>query len=349
MRRSLRRRLGWAHTALFAAAIAVAFFLAWRELRLEQAGEHVQASLLRAAAEACVPFALVGTVSWFLIYRALAPVEKLTEAAETIHEGSLHRRIPVRGTGDELDRLTSVLNDMTGRLDASFQRVREFSLHASHELKTPLTILRSGFEQTLSRPNLDPQISEQVMNWADEVDRLNRIVNGLTLLTRADARKVALQREAVALHDLVRDAAAEAEILGASRELHITQDITEPVRITGDRHRLRQVLLNLTDNAVKYNRPGGSIHFSLTVSGPAALIRVTNEGPGISSADLPLIFDRFFRGAASRAGESEGIGLGLSIAHWIAREHGGSLEAASTPESTTFTFRLPRVPAPSET
>ncbi len=130
---------------------------------------------------------------------------RLTEAAEHIHEDSLHRRLPLQGTGDELDRLTSVLNDMTGRLETSFARVREFTLHASHELKTPLTILRSGFEQSLSRSDVSEPLRDQIINWMDEVDRLNRVVSGLTLLTQADAGQVTLFTEEVSLHDLLRD------------------------------------------------------------------------------------------------------------------------------------------------
>lgn len=342
MTRSLRKRLGWWHTGLFAAAIIISVLLAWKEMsHHNEPGGGYDAGLLRTAAEACVPFLVTGAVSWIIIYRTLAPIEKLTAAAEEIHADSLHKRLPLRGSGDELDRLTSVLNDMTERLEEAFSRVREFSLHASHELKTPLTILRNGFEQTLRQPDLSPALSEQLLSWLDEVDRLNRIVSGLTLLTQADARQVALCKEPVTLHELVKDAAAEAEILGAARSLQIRVSIPGPVETTGDRHRLRQLLLNLTDNAVKYNHEDGFIEYALTREKGFAVITVSNSGRGIPPTELPHIFDRFYRSSTSRGTVQEGIGLGLSIAKWIAEAHGGSLTAASRPGLTVLTLRLP--------
>lgn len=350
---SLRKRLCLWHSALFAAAIAVSLVVAWKEVHRHDAAsgasdEQRWEFILDTALESCVPFAILGAVSWWLIYRALAPVVKLTEAAEHIHEDSLHRRLPLQGTGDELDRLTSVLNDMTQRLDASFSRVREFTLHASHELKTPLTILRSGFEQSLSRQDLSEPMRDQVINWMDEIDRLNRVVSGLTLLTQADAGQVSLITEEVALHDLLRDAASEAEILGQALELTVSVDIAEPVHIQADRHRLRQLLLNLTDNAVKYNREKGYVRYVLQLEPePArAIIRVESGGRGIPADELPHIFNRFYRSTTSRGSGQDGVGLGLSICQWIAQAHGGELSATSQPDHTTLILSLPlRCPA----
>lgn len=352
MTRSIRKRLCWWHTALFAAAIIIYLAVAWREVHRQDPAsgatpEQKWRFIVDTAWESCVPFALLGAISWWIIHRSLAPVVKLTEAAEHIHEDSLHRRLPLQGTGDELDRLTSVLNDMTARLETSFTRVREFTLHASHELKTPLTILRSGFEQSLSRPDVSDAMRDQIVNWMDEVERLNRVVSGLTLLTRADAGQVTLVSEDVALQDLLRDAASEAEILGQSLALSVSVVIGESIVLRADRHRLRQMLLNLTDNAVKYNREGGYVRYVLGKENDYALMIVESGGRGIPATELPHIFNRFFRSSASRGGGADGVGLGLSICQWIAHAHGGTITAASKPDHTVLTLRLPLQPVPS--
>ncbi len=349
MKRSLRRKLCLWHTGLFAAAIVFSLALAWREVHRLDAGmvaspEQRYQFIIDTALDSCVPFILLGAISWWIIHRSLAPVVQLTEAAEHIREDSLHHRLPMPGTGDELDRLTSVLNDMTGRLEKSFARVREFTLHASHELKTPLTILRSGFEQSLSRQDMSPPLRDQIINWIDEVDRLNRIVSGLTLLTQADAGQVSLSLDEVALADLLRDAASEAEILGQSLNLTVSVDIREKIFMRADRHRLRQLLLNLTDNAVKYNRDQGYVRYVLALEKNHAQISVESGGRGIPPEELPHIFNRFFRSSTSRGSGTDGIGLGLSIAQWIAHAHAGEITAVSRPDHTQLTLRLPLHP-----
>ena len=349
MKRSLRTQLFQGHVVLFLIASGMSILLTWLELAkpggpLEKNNGSDWPYVLAAGAVSCVPVVLLGVVSWWLIRRALAPVITLTRAAEHIHEDSLHRRIPVRGTGDEIDRLASVLNDMTSRLDTSFQRVREFTLHASHELKTPLTILRNGFEHSLADPEVPERHRDRLYVWLDEAERLNRIVSGLTLLTQADAHQVTLENETVDLAELVRDAAGEAEILGQSQGLRVSVAADRPVVIRGDRHRLRQLLLNLTDNAVKYNRENGYIQYGLSQENNRVNLSVTSGGRGIDAEELPQIFDRFFRSGTSRGTSTDGCGLGLSIARWIAEEHGGALTAASEPDKTTLTFSLPAPP-----
>lgn len=351
MTRSLRKRLGWWHTALFAAAIVISLLVAWKELHGQEAAsaatnEQKWRFIVDTAWESFVPFALLDAISWWIIYRSLAPVVKLTEAAELISEDNLHRRLSLQGTGDELDRLTSVLNSLTGRLETSFARIREFTLHASHELKTPLTILRSGFEQSLSRPDVSDPMRDRIISWMDEVDRLNRVVSGLTLLTQADAGQVTLVTEEVALQDLLRDAASEAEILGQSLDISVRVEIGQPIVLRADRHRLRQLLLNLTDNAVKYNREKGYVRYVLSQQNDYALILVESGGRGIPTEELPHIFNRFFRSSASRGSGTDGVGLGLSICQWIAHAHGGEITAASAPDHTVLTLRLPLHPHP---
>jgi signal transduction histidine kinase len=279
---------------------------------------------------------------WWLMRRALGPVTALTQAAEKIHDRNLHERLPRTGNGDELDRLTEVFNAMTARLGDSFQRIREFTLHASHELKTPLTVLHAELETGLGDPQLSAAQRERLLSQLDEVQRLTKIVDGLTLLTKADAGQLTLHLEPVRLDDLVRDNLADAQILAEPNGIRVALSACEAATVRGDRHRLRQLLLNLTDNAVKYNQPQGRITMALRRTGPEAELTLTNTGPGIAPEILPRLFDRFFRGDASHSNAVEGCGLGLSIAQWIVSAHKGSIQIASVPSQlTTVTVRLP--------
>lgn len=279
---------------------------------------------------------------WWLMRRALGPVAALTVAAERITERHLGERLARTGNGDELDRLTEVFNAMTARLDQSFQRIREFTLHASHELKTPLTVLRGELDTWLQDPTLSAPHRERLLGQLDELDRLAQIVDGLTLLTKADAGQVPLAREPVRFDELVRDALADAEILAQPRGVQMRLGDCEALTVPGDRHRLRQLLLNLTDNAIKYNHPGGEVRLALHGVETCAVLVVTNTGPGIPPERLARVFDPFFRGDASHSNIIEGCGLGLSIARWIVGAHCGNIGLTSEPgRLTTVTVTLP--------
>jgi signal transduction histidine kinase len=281
---------------------------------------------------------------WWMMRRALAPVAALTAAAARVNEHNLANPLPRSGNGDELDRLTEVFNAMTERLDRSFARIREFTLHASHELKTPLTVMHGELETALQDKALTSAQREQLESELDEVQRLAKIVDGLTLLTKADAGQIKLAREPVRLDDLVREACADAQSLGRARAIQVSVAACEEVTVAGDRHRLRQLLLNLTDNAVKYNKPNGSVTLSLRRAGQAAELAITNTGPGIPSQVLPRVFDPFFRGDASHSQTVEGCGLGLSIARWIVTAHGGTIRITSEENClTTARVLLPLV------
>ncbi len=289
-----------------------------------------------------LPAAVLGLLGgWLLTRKALAPVAALTTAAERMNERSLGQPLPRSGSGDELDRLTEVFNAMTARIDGSFQRIREFTLHASHELKTPLTVLQGELEATLREATLSPTQRERCLTQLDEVQRLAKIVDGLTLLTKADAGQIPLVREPVRLDELVRDAHADAQILAQPHGVQVDLAACEALTVLGDRHRLRQLLLNLTDNAIKYNHPNGMVSISLRRAGDCAELSVANTGPGIPPELQPRIFDRFFRGDPSHSNAVEGCGLGLSIAHWIVNAHGGAIQLTSQPgKLTTVTVRL---------
>ncbi len=279
---------------------------------------------------------------WWITRKALAPVTALTEAAERINEGNLRERLNHSGSGDELDRLTEVFNAMIARLDKSFQQIREFTLHASHELKTPLTVIRGELELALSEENLTPAQKEKLLSQIDEVERLAKIVDALTLLTKADAGQVKLNFEKIRLDDLVRESFADTKILAQPQNIYVNLATCEEILISGDRHRLRQLLLNVTDNAIKYNRPGGAVNISLRRSNGFAELKIENTGEGIIPELQTRVFERFFRGDPSHNNAVEGCGLGLSIAQWIVTAHNGNILFISRPnELITVVVTLP--------
>ena len=290
-----------------------------------------------------LPAVVLGVIGgWWLTRRALAPMTALTNAAEKIHDRNLREKLPRTGNGDELDRLTEVFNDMTARLDGSFQRIREFTLHASHELKTPLTILHGEMETALADTALSPAQRERLASQLDEIQRLARIVDGLTLLAKADAGQLQLAHAPVPLQELVREIFADAQILAQPRGVQLTLNSCADAMVIGDRHRLRQLLLNLTDNAVKYCEPQGKVRMDLRPEDAFAQFTIANTGQGIPPEHLSRVFEPFFRSDASHHRGVDGCGLGLSIARWIATAHKGELRLESAPgQLTVTTLRLP--------
>jgi heavy metal sensor kinase len=295
---------------------------------LEEAGEILLYSVAPALA-----LTMVG--SWWLLNRALAPVRVLTEAAERVQIENLSERLPQIGTRDELDRLTTVFNAMLGRLDDSFARVREFTLRASHELKTPLTVMRGQIESALREQTAAFGLREMLLGQLDEIERLTKIVDSLTQLAKADAGQGALQLSTVRLDELLRDCCADAQVLAEPRGITVDLTAAEPCVFEGDRHRLRQLLLIIVDNAVKYNEPGGRVTLSLNPQPDSVEISCANTGKGIPADRLARVFDRFYRGEVATSDQEEGCGLGLAIAEWIVRAHGGRIDIQSVPHQVT--------------
>ena len=347
---TIRTRLTFWYAGILILSLFVIGIGTYREISEQLRHEHRPAPVEHAIGETSemvfqvgLPAVLLGLLGgWWLTRRALAPVKELTAAATNIHERNLREPLPRTGNGDELDQLTKVFNDSLARLDDSFKRVHEFTLHASHELKTPLTVLCADAESSSHDESLSAEERERAAGRLDELRRLARIVDGLTLLAKADAGQIKLNPEPVRLDELVRDAFADAQVLAEPQQIQAKLADCAEISLVGDRHRLRQLLLNLADNAVKYNQPQGWVTMNLRRAGNFAEITIANGGPGIPPELLPRVFDRFFRGDPAHSQTVDGCGLGLSIAQWIVSAHKGTIQMESAPaKSTTVTVRLP--------
>jgi len=298
-------------------------------------------------------FVLSVLAAWGLAGANLEPVDHLIADLEAIQDGrSLHRRLPVESDENELDRLADTINQMIARLEGSFAALRRFTADASHELKTPLTVMRADIERAMSTPHVPPDLLPALEEALAESARMADLVDSLLTLARADEGRFDIHREPVDLHAMVEDVFETATILGEGQGVTVALAANEPVTVMGDRVRLRQLLLNLVTNAVKYTTREGTVTVALERHGAEASFSVHDTGQGIAAADLPFIFDRFWRAdrARSRGAERGGFGLGLAIAQWIAHAHGGAITVASRlGRGSTFTVTLPAeapLPAP---
>jgi len=290
------------------------------------------------------PFALLLAVAggWFLAGRALRPVDAITVAAERIAGGDLSQRLTTPPSSDEIGRLAATFNNMIARLDASFQQVRRFTADASHELRTPLTVMKGEAELALRRPRPAEDYRQVIESSLEEIDRLSRIVDELLFLSRADLGEVPLQSAPVRLDTLVQDLQRHATVLGQERRIQIVAGSLEPVTVTGDDLRLRELILNLMDNAVTYSKPGGTVELRLTHDQRDARLTVTDSGIGVPPDAQGRIFERFYRTEAARAYSKKGTGLGLAICKWIAESHRGRIDVESrVGEGSRFTLVLP--------
>jgi signal transduction histidine kinase len=341
---TITKRLGIGYATVAAACLLLLGWLWYHEF-VEEPAEFAARGLsdlhkdTAAELSTLIFLALIPVLlglGWWWTRHVLAPLRALTEAAERIGPHTLHTALPRSMNDDEVDMLAAVFASMTSRLDASFQQIREFTLHASHELKTPLAVMRAQLE-TILRENasLPAEQTAWIDVQLDEIKRLTLIVDSLTLLTKADAGLVKLERNPVNLHTLVAEAFEDAQVLAQPQGVRVELAGCDDVLIQGDRHRLRQLLLILTDNAVKFNRPGGTIEMALRrQNATTAELRVTNTGARPDSKTLKNAFDRFVRGENAE-GKVEGCGLGLTIAQWIVHAHGGEIQLRADPDGRT--------------
>jgi len=283
----------------------------------------------------------------FLVKRALLPVDKIAATAERISSQNLSERLPVAPTGDELERLAVALNHMIQRLDDAFQYSRRFVADASHELRTPLTVLRGELESSIEEPALAPEWRERLGSALEEVERLANIVEGLFAISRLDAGEAAAEWVRLDLARLTAATADQMSLLAEDKNIHVTCAAAEPVWVEGDQARLKQVVVNLLDNAIKYTLEGGAVALTVSANHSKAILEVADNGVGIPAEALPRVFDRFFRVDKARSRELGGAGLGLSIVKSICTAHHGHVEASSTPgQGSRVRVELPLAAAP---
>jgi heavy metal sensor kinase len=280
---------------------------------------------------------------YWMSRRALTPVDEITQTARSISVQNLSSRLVVPQTRDELQRLSETLNSMLGRLEGAFKKITQFTADASHELRTPVAVMRTRAELALRKPRTAEEYREVVAQVHSELEKTSDLVEKLMHLARADYGSETLQRSMANLGDIVRDACSQGRPLSEAKQISFREQIPDvPVWVEADAHALRRLFLILIDNAVKYTRSGGQIDVIVDQHDGSAVGVVRDTGIGIAAEDLPNIFERFYRADKARSRESGGVGLGLSIGRWIAEAHAGTIEVQSSlGHGSVFQVRLP--------
>ena len=291
---------------------------------------------LLASIPAMMLFSALG--GYWVSRRALRPLDRLTTAVRSISIGNLSGRLPVANTRDELQRLAVTCNGMLSRLEDSVSRIQRFTADASHELRSPISFMRTVAEVALRNPQTDEESRELFEAILTESARASSLLEEMLLLARADSRETDLRFEPVDLADVLDDVQERVRTLAEAKNQHFTIRRAVNARVNGDRSSLRRLVWTLMDNAVKYTPPGGRIELSLETRGPEAHLTVRDTGIGIPEEMLSRIFERFFRADPSRA-QMEGSGLGLAIAKWIADMHHAVI-AVESAEGRGATFRV---------
>ncbi len=281
--------------------------------------------------------------SYWLAARSFAPIQRLAETARKIKAGDVHQRVPVPPVRDEVQYLAVTLNEMLDSLDQSFSRQRRFVADASHELRTPVAVIRNKADVALLQPRNQDEYCKVLRDIHAETKRLSHLISDLLALARGDEGQARFEREAVRLDWLVESVTANAEGLAQEHGIQLSVQAPQPVTMIGDEARLIQVIMNLLDNAIRYTNFGGQVRVSLTAISSEARLAVHDTGIGIAPEHLPHIFERFYRAdpARRRTGGSSS-GLGLAIVEWIVRAHGGAVVVESeVGRGSCFTITLP--------
>ena len=286
---------------------------------------------------------LASLLGYWLSGSSLAPVKRIIETAQSIGGRNLSRRLEVPKARDELRHLTDTLNAMLARIESSVNRVTQFTADASHDLRTPVAVIRATAEITLRRRRTDGEYRNALSKILETSVETSELLENLLTLARADASAVAMSMQVVDLGKYVCKARDRAAVLSADKPLHVTvRTPAEPVRVKADAIAIDRLLLILVDNAVKYTPPGGYCEIELSRDHARAVITVRDTGIGISETDLPSIFERFVRADRTRSRETPGTGLGLAIARWITEVHGGIIAVESkVGEGSVFRVSLP--------
>jgi len=279
---------------------------------------------------------------FWLVQRALRPVERITHAAERITQLNLSARLPAARSGDELERLSLALNRMIARLDDAFQNSKRFAADASHDLRTPLTILRGELESLVEDPHQNEELRGRLAGLLEEAIHLSKIVEQLFTLTQLDRGESRADWKRFDLAELARTTADQMSLLAEDRKITLTYTAGQPAWVRGDPWRIKQVIVNLLDNAIKYTPPRGWVRVGVQGGDGRAVLEVADSGIGIPAEALPHVFERFYRVDKTRSAEAESAGLGLAIVKAICTAHGAAVEAASAPQAgSRFTVRMP--------
>ncbi|HPW17069.1 MAG TPA: ATP-binding protein [Candidatus Aminicenantes bacterium] len=284
---------------------------------------------------------LAGAGGIFLAGRTLKPVDQIAETARGIGESDLSRRIDVL-TDDELGRLAATLNGMIGRLEEAFKKERQFVADASHELRTPLAIIQAESSLALEKTRTQDEYRRSLELVSQEIDFMSEVVGKMLLLARSDSGAETLDFEDIKLKPLLMELAQDVDLLVQDKGLKLELGPMEELKVRGDRVKLKQLFLNVLDNAVRYTPPGGTITAALGRRDGRAVASIADTGIGIPAEHLPFVFDRFYRADKARTASDGGTGLGLSIALSVAKMHGGAIEVESEPgKGTTVRVALP--------
>lgn len=327
--------------------------LVGRDITQELTEMHRFALALAASGLGLWALGLIG--GWWLAGRAIKPIATISRTASRIAEGNLNERIDTTDNDSELDQLSRVLNQTFERMHAAFERQKQFTADASHELRTPVTILLSETQRILKRERSPEEYRDVVRTCHDTAERMRHLIEALLMLARQEAAGGELPRESCDLSDVLSETIAHLRPLAVARGIHVEANL-KPALCRGDRAALSILAANLVGNAIAHQGPsvntginyaqtgGGIIHIASGTDDGRVFFIVSDNGPGIQAEDLPHIFERFYRADKARTSSSGHTGLGLAIARMIAENHGGTIEARSTyGQGATFTVKLPLV------
>jgi heavy metal sensor kinase len=303
---------------------------------------RIQEMLIASVIVLPVVLALAGFAGYGLVRRALGPIEQMARRAQEITPQRLHERLPNDNTDDELGQLARVFNATLARLEQAFEQLRRFTSDASHELRTPLAAIRSVGEVGLQKGGDSAEYRDIIGSMLEEVNRLTSLVDNLLTISRADSGSLQLQTAQIQILQLAREAASLFEVMADEKSLEFRLSGDEAIAVQGDRLFLRQALVNVLHNAVKYSPVGGTIFVRVQRNAQEVTVEVEDSGPGVPLEDRAKIFDRFYRVDKARWRESGGAGLGLSITKWVIEAHGGTigLDGASA-RGCLFRIQLP--------
>lgn len=282
--------------------------------------------------------------------RALAPLSRLAEAARPIDITTLDRRLPLRGTGDELDDVTLAFNHALARVERAVGDMRQFSAALAHELRTPLAVLRGETELALRTVQTPEQARLRLESQIEEFDRLNGLITQILTLARAESGQINLARDPIDLSALSHTIVEQMAPIGDARGISVTCRASSDLIVTGDAGWLQRLLLILLDNAIKFTPDNGQVTVDLSSEPGFARLTVTDTGVGMSAEVLPHVFERFYRADPARTRRIDGAGLGLALAKWIAEQHHATIAVSSRPDhGSHFTVRIPAAPTTRDT